>query len=94
MAVVLVNEIQGGDQRFYEQVTSRVMPNDQLPDGCRDHIAGPIDGGWRVITVWDSDEDFQRFRTEKLIPAMQEAGQGASIAPNIQSSPVFRHVTT
>jgi heme-degrading monooxygenase HmoA len=93
MAVVLVNEIQGGDQSFYEQVTSRVMPNDQLPGGCRDHIAGPMDGGWRVITVWDSDEDFQRFRTEKLIPAMQEAGRGASITPNIQSSPVFRHIT-
>lgn len=93
MAVVLVNEIQGGDQSFYEQVTSRIMPGNQLPDGCRDHIAGPMDGGWRVITVWDSDEQFQRFRTEKLIPAMQEAGRGGSVAPTIESNPVFRHVT-
>jgi hypothetical protein len=93
MAVVVVNEMQGGEQSFYEQVTSRVMPNNQLPDGCRDHIAGPMDGGWRVITVWDSDEQFERFRTETLIPAMQEAGRGGSVAPSVTTNPIFRHIT-
>ncbi|MEA2140341.1 MAG: hypothetical protein QOC91_440 [Solirubrobacteraceae bacterium] len=93
MAVVVVNEMQGGEQGFYEQVTSRVMPNNQLPEGCLDHIAGPMDGGWRVITVWNSDEQFERFRTETLIPAMEEAGRGGSVAPSVKTSPVFRHIT-
>jgi hypothetical protein len=93
MAVVVVNEMRGGEQAFYEQVTSRVMPGNQLPDGCLDHIAGPTDGGWRVITVWDSDEQFERFRNETLIPAMQEAGAGESVSPSIQTNPVFRHMT-
>jgi hypothetical protein len=44
-----------------------VAPNDQLPEGCVDHIAAPMDGGWRVITVWDSEEQFKQFRDEKLI---------------------------
>ena len=91
MAVVVVNEIAGGEQSLYEQVTSRVMPEGQLPDGWRDHIAGPMDGGWRVISVWDSDEDFQRFRDESLMPAMQEAG--GSMAPSVETKPVFRHIT-
>jgi hypothetical protein len=31
-----------------------------------------------VITVWDSREDFDRFREERLLPAIQEvAGEGA-----------------
>lgn len=91
MAVVVVNEMAGGDQGFYEQVTSRVMPDNRLPDGCQEHIAGPIDGGWRVITVWDSPEQFEQFRTQKLIPAIQE--QGASVAPAVDTNPVFRHLT-
>jgi hypothetical protein len=93
MAVVVVNEIEGGDQGFYEQVSSRVMPNNQLPQGCQVHIAGPTDRGWRVITVWDSDEQFQRFRDEKLIPTMQEAGQGGRVAPKVETNPVHRHIT-
>ena len=90
MAVVVVNEIEGGSQDFYEQVNPKVMPGGQLPDGCQLHIAGPVENGWRVITVWDSDEQFQQFRDEKLIPVMREAGGESRIAPSIATNPVYR----
>jgi len=90
MAVVIVNEIAGGNQEFYEQVNPKVMPVGQLPDGCQVHIAGPIEGGWRVITVWDSDEQFQQFRDDKLIPTMREVGGEDRIAPEIKTSPVHK----
>jgi hypothetical protein len=90
MAVVIVNEIEGGSQDFYEQINPKVMPEGKLPAGCQLHIAGPVENGWRVITVWDSDEKFQEFRTEKLIPAMQEAGGEDRIAPRIGTNPVYR----
>jgi hypothetical protein len=93
MAVVVVNEMQGGDQGFYDQVTNVVMPGGQLPDGCKEHIAGPVEGGWRVITVWDSEEQFQQFRTGKLIPALQAQGRDDVVAPSIESQPVHRHIT-
>jgi hypothetical protein len=88
MAVVIVNEIEGGDQDFYEQVNSKVMPGGNLPDGCQAHIAGPIDNGWRVITVWESEDRFQQFRDETLIPAMRETGAEDRIAPQISANPV------
>ena len=44
MAIVVVNEIPQGDQSFYEEVSARLLPNDQLPEGCRVHIAGPLNG--------------------------------------------------
>jgi len=88
MAVVVVNEIEGGSQDFYDQVNPKVMPGGQLPEGCQAHIAGPVDNGWRVITVWDSDERFQQFRDETLIPAMREVGGDDRIAPAIKTSPV------
>jgi hypothetical protein len=93
MAVVVVNEIEGGDQGFYDQVNPKVMSGGQLPDGCQVHIAGPMEGGWRVITVWDSDEQFQQFRTGTLIPAIQAQGRDDVVAPNIESQPVHRHIT-
>ena len=93
MAVVIVNRIEGGDQEFYEQINPKVMPGGQLPDGCQLHIAGPVENGWRVIPIWDSDEQFQQFRNEKLIPAMREAGGEGRIAPSISSDPVHRLLT-
>jgi hypothetical protein len=93
MAVVVVNEIEGGSQGFYDQVNPKVIPDEKLPDGCQLHIAGPTDNGWRVITVWDSDEQFQKFRDEKLIPAMREVGGEERIAPQIKTSPVYKLLT-
>jgi hypothetical protein len=93
MAVVIVNEIEGGTQGMYESVNPKVMPEGQLPDGCQLHIAGPTDKGWRVITVWESDEQFQQFRDQKLIPALREAGNEQRIAPEITSNPVHRLLT-
>ena len=93
MAVVIVNEIEGGGQDFYDQVNSKVMPGGQLPDGCQVHIAGPVENGWRVITVWDSDEQFQQFRDEKLIPALSEAGGEGRVAPALKTDPVHNLLT-
>jgi hypothetical protein len=92
LAVVVVNEIEGGSQDFYDQVNSKVMA-DGLPEGAQVHIAGPIDGGWRVITVWESEERFQQFRDQKLLPALREAGGEERIAPSISSNPVYKLIT-
>jgi len=93
MAVVVVNEVDGGNQESYETVNPKAMPDGKLPEGCQLHIAGPTGNGWRVITVWDSDEAFQQFRNETLIPAMQEAGGESRIAPSITTDPVYRLLT-
>ena len=94
MAVVIVNEIEGGSQEMYDSVNPKVMEGGKLPDGCQLHIAGPYDKGWRVITVWDSEDQFQQFREEKLVPALKEAGEGDRIAPNISAEPVHNLITS
>jgi hypothetical protein len=37
-------------------------------------LAGPANPGWRVISVWDSEEARARFFAERLAPAYDEAG--------------------
>lgn len=93
MAVVVVNEIEGGSQELYDRINPKVMP-DGLPEGCQAHIAGPMDGGWRVITVWESDERFQQFRDETLLPAMRDAGAEDRVAPSISTNPVYKLMTS
>jgi hypothetical protein len=93
MAIVVVNEIEGGDQDLYDRVNPKVMPDGTLPVGCQAHIAGPVEGGWRVISVWDSEETFQQFRDDTLIPAMREAGDEDRIAPQIGTNEVYRFIT-
>ena len=46
-----------------------------------------------MITVWDSEEQFQQFRNEKLIPAVQEVAGPDRVAPNIKTHPVHKHIT-
>ena len=38
-------------------------------------MAGPMAGGWRIVTLWDSEADWERFRDEKLTPAVAGIGQ-------------------
>jgi hypothetical protein len=72
MPVVVSAVSPGFGSEMYDAVTDKVMPGDQLPDQCIAHIAGPVAQGWRVITVWESREAFNRFREERLLPAFRE----------------------
>jgi hypothetical protein len=45
-----------------------------LPEGARLLVAGPSDPGMRLITIWDSNEARERFISERLSEAYDEAG--------------------
>jgi hypothetical protein len=71
------------------------MPGDQLPEGCELQIAGPVEQGWRVITVWESPEAFDRFRERKLLPAIRELTDDATLRPGEEPGvdPVYKLIT-
>jgi hypothetical protein len=48
--------------------------SDTPAEGSRIRMAGPTDGGWRIVSLWDSQEAFDRFRDERLMPMRQQAG--------------------
>jgi hypothetical protein len=56
----------------YELITTHVRGSGPVPpEGCRLVLAARE----RVITVWDSPEDRDRFLAERLGPAYQAAGR-------------------
>jgi hypothetical protein len=45
------------------------------PEGVLIHVCGPTSkGGWRIFDVWDTQEVFERFANELLIPRAQALG--------------------
>jgi len=44
------------------------------PDGARLLVSGPAEPGYRVITVWDSNEARERFLEERLAQAYEATG--------------------
>jgi heme-degrading monooxygenase HmoA len=56
----------------YEKVQQLV--DDDRPEGLIFHAAGEQPGGqWQSVSVWESEEHFNRFRDERLLPAARQA---------------------
>jgi len=68
----------------YEAVRKEVNWEDELPDGGKFHLAWFGDDGFRVLDLWESPQQFQRFVEERLMPGVQKVGvQGQ---PKVQLS--------
>ncbi len=83
MAVTMVHEMPGANEDMYNKILSNMgmPPEGQLADGQIAHIAAPMDGGWRVVDVWESEEAFSKFAQTRLGPAMAAAGGPADAPP-------------
>lgn len=69
MAIGLLFEIPGMTQEQYD-ATVEAGGKETLPSGQIVHMAGPMEDGWRVIDLWETRADFDRFAEETLAPLM------------------------
>lgn len=75
MAICLIVENPEQTEAQAEQVLAHVRASGPVPpEGARLMLAGPADPGWRVISVWDTNEARERFFSERLAPAYADAG--------------------
>jgi hypothetical protein len=87
MAAAVIVDIPCGNQQIYEQLTAKLFPEGKLPDGWQVHIAGPTENGWRIVNVVPSQEQFEVFARDQLIPAVQQA---EDVTPQLSFFPVYR----
>ena len=74
MAYGIVHQFPGGTQEQYEASIAVVHPSDgSLPEGQLFHAAGPSSEGWTIVAVHDSQESWERFRDEILMPSLSRA---------------------
>jgi len=78
VAIAVIGEMPGGnaetDQAMMQQLG--VSPTSP-PAGSLARMAGPMEGGWRIISVWESQEAWDTFRRERLEAAFQQMGRPA-----------------
>jgi hypothetical protein len=87
MAIAVIIDIPGGTEQLYEQIIARLFPDGKLPEGWLVHLAGPTDTGWRIVNVVPSQEQFETFAREQLVPAVEQA---ENVTPQVSFFPVYR----
>ncbi len=89
MAIAMMVDNPEGSEEIYEKIRAQVGL--EQPAGGILHVAGPSpSGGWRVIEVWESEEDAKRFFNERLKPAFEAVG--APAPPQPQFWPVHNYM--
>jgi hypothetical protein len=85
MAVLVIADNPGGDAAMDQRMTQELGYRNATPPGALVRLAGPTANGWRVISVWDSEDAFRKFEREQLMPTFQRLGRSA---PTFQVSPL------
>src|SRR3954451_3648807 len=71
MSVVIITDAEGIGPGMYDAVNARLDVEHDPPEGQLAHIAGFVEEGHlRVVDVWESQEAHDRFRDERLMPAI------------------------
>jgi len=72
MSVVMTQEMQGATRELIEQVTAELhFELYGKPEGLIVHTASEIDGGIRIVDVWESAEAYANFGEKRLQPAFE-----------------------
>ena len=93
MAYLITHFYPGGTEAQYKVVVDAAHPGGKLPQGQVYHAAGPADGGWLIAAVWDSQESFDTFLRDTLMPTLQSLEGGFSGPPEQRSADVTNLMT-
>jgi hypothetical protein len=96
MAYGVVHQFAGGTKDQYEASIAAVHPSDgSLPEGQQFHAAGPSADGWTIVAVHDSQESWERFRDDVLMPRMAQGIEGGFTAPPQETTfPIHNQVSS
>lgn len=90
MATAIIIDNPEGSQEIYDTVRKQIGLD--RPAGGIFHGAGPSsNGGWRVIEVFESEDEAKRFLKERLGPAFRATG--APPPPEPEFWPLHNYLT-
>jgi hypothetical protein len=79
----------------YDAVNAAMDVANDPPGGLIFHWAGEVDGKWTIIDVWEARAAYDRFREERLQPAIQKVSgmdPAGGPQPTITEFPVHNYV--
>ena len=72
MAVTVLYQIPGLTQEKYNRIIEEFQAGGINTPGRVFHVAGPMEGGWQVVDVFESQQAFEQFIGGGLAPVMQK----------------------
>jgi hypothetical protein len=84
MAYAIRHHFPGGTQEQYEASVNAVhggLDASHLPNGQIFHAGGPESGGWTIFAVHESQESWERFRDDILMPKLTAGVPGGFEGP-------------
>jgi len=79
MAVLVTAEVPGGTAQEAADWSARVGAALKRSPGFIVHVDHATAGGWQLISVWDSEEDFARYFRTAVEPQLPPGAPGPSI---------------
>jgi hypothetical protein len=75
MAISVVAQIPGLTAEEDAALVQALDLEGSPPAGGRIRLDGPARGGRRIVGLWDRDTDYERFRDDRLMPALRGLGR-------------------
>jgi hypothetical protein len=74
MATVMMMHWPEVSKEQYEKARKEVNWEGNVPNGAKFHVAWFGQDGLRVLDLWESQQEFERFVEQRLMPAVQKIG--------------------
>jgi hypothetical protein len=76
MAVAVQMDFEGATLEQYDEVCGKMglTPKGPGPAGAISHFVTKTDSGMRVVDVWQTKEQFEKFAAEQIGPYSQDVG--------------------
>jgi len=68
MAVLITAEVKGQTQQGYDGMLGFLSEAIKKAPGFVLHTAHPVEGGWRIVEVWESKGDADQFFAKNIAP--------------------------
>jgi hypothetical protein len=96
MAVAVQMEFDGGTLDQYDEVCKRMglTPKGPGPAGSISHFATMTDSGLRIVDVWETKEQFEKFAQEQIGPFSHEVGISRRCDAGVRRPPLGHKVTS
>lgn len=92
MAYLITHFFEGGTEAQYK-TTLDAVHGGSLPKGQTVHAAGPTEGGFLVVAIWDSKESCDDFIGNTLVPTLQSLDGGFAGPPQERSAQLVNFET-
>ena len=90
MAISVVAQIPGLTAEEDAALVEALDLEGSPPAGGKVRLDGRAGGGRRIVGLWERDADYERFRDERLMPALRVLGRALQVIEKLPATETVR----